>query len=176
MAGMRVYASPTNGIGGALRAAARADVAVVVAATTSGESEDRQHLNLDDGAEALIDAVARKAKKTVLLQVPGAVVMPWRNGVEGILTMFLGGQETGHAWADILFGDHGPSGRLPVMIPATEADTIPPSSGKKAVYSEGMATSYRNKDFVAAFPFGHGLSYATFYLDSDPRIVPCAAA
>ena len=29
-------------------------------------------------------------------------------------------------------------------------------------YSEGIRTSYRNPDFQAAYPFGHGLTYTTF--------------
>merc|ERR1712113_270502 len=48
------------------------------------------------------------------------------------------------------------------MIPATEADTISPSPGGEIVYSEAMATSYRNRNFTAAFPFGHGLTYTDF--------------
>merc|ERR1712151_130088 len=88
--------------------------------------------------------------------------MPWRDSVAGILAMFYGGLETGGAWADIIFGDHLPAGRLPIMIPATEEDTIPITKDKEVNYAEGMRTSYRNKRFRAAFPFGHGLTYTTF--------------
>jgi len=96
------------------------------------------------------------------VQAPGAVVMPWRDSVAAILIMFLGGQETGSAWADVLFGVHAPTGRLPLMIPESEADAIRPGVGPQVDYAEGMATSYRSKVFKAAFPFGHGLTYTTF--------------
>eukprot|EP00928_Gymnodinium_smaydae_P063437 TRINITY_DN46_c1_g2_i1.p1 TRINITY_DN46_c1_g2~~TRINITY_DN46_c1_g2_i1.p1 ORF type:complete len:887 (-),score=95.81 TRINITY_DN46_c1_g2_i1:349-3009(-) len=162
-AGIEVIESVTDSVSSAVSAAEKSDLAIVVAATTSEEGKDRADLHLDNGADALIDAVAKVAKKTVVLcQVPGAVVMPWRGSVAGILAMFLGGQETGSAWADVVFGDHAPSGRLPIMIPESEADTIAPSLGQVAEYSEGMATSYRNTQFKAAFAFGHGLTYTSF--------------
>merc|ERR1740121_257654 len=135
--------------------------------------KDRKDLNLDGGADALIEAVAKVSKNTiVLMQIPGVVVMPWRGSVSAILAMFLGGQETGNAWAAVLFGDHAPTGRLPVMMPATEQDTIQPESEDHVPYSEGLATSYRNKHFKAAFPFGHGLTYTTFEF-SSPSKFPC---
>lgn len=88
--------------------------------------------------------------------------MPWRDDVSAVLSLFLGGQETGNAWADVLFGAHSPTGHLPIMIPATDDDQIPPSASDSIIYAEGMATSYRNKNFKAAYPFGHGLAYTTF--------------
>ncbi|CAE8610571.1 unnamed protein product [Polarella glacialis] len=165
LAGIDVISSPSNDVAEALAAAQRADVVIVVAATTSGESEDRPDLSLDDRADDLIAALAAEGhgNRTVLLaQLPGAVLMPWRNSVASILVLFLGGQETGNAWADVLFGDHAPSGRLPVMMPATLSDTIEPSMSLEINYTEGLATSYRNRNFSAAFPFGHGLTYTTF--------------
>eukprot|EP00443_Scrippsiella_acuminata_P062651 CAMPEP_0115499498 /NCGR_PEP_ID=MMETSP0271-20121206/67369_1 /TAXON_ID=71861 /ORGANISM="Scrippsiella trochoidea, Strain CCMP3099" /LENGTH=884 /DNA_ID=CAMNT_0002928315 /DNA_START=51 /DNA_END=2705 /DNA_ORIENTATION=+ len=160
--GIDVVTSFSNEVEAGVHAAKQADVAIVVAGTTSGESRDRVDLNLDDDADKLIGAVQRAATTIVLVQAPGAVVMPWRDSVDGILIMFLGGQETGTAWADVLFGDHAPTGRLPIMLPATEADSIPPGTAGSVPYSEGMETSYRSKSFKAAFPFGHGLTYTTF--------------
>jgi len=160
--GIDVVTSFSNEVEAGVHAAKQADVAIVVAGTTSGESRDRVDLNLDDDADKLIGAVQRAATTIVLVQAPGAVVMPWRDSVDGILIMFLGGQETGTAWADVLFGDHAPTGRLPIMLPATEADSIPPGAAGSVPYSEGMETSYRSKSFKAAFPFGHGLTYTTF--------------
>ena len=82
------------------------DVAIVVGGTTSGESEDRPNLSLDHGADALIAAVAAAAPKTIaLVAAPGAFLTPWRGQVHAAATLFLGGQESGAAWADVLFGD-----------------------------------------------------------------------
>jgi len=172
-AGIQVISSPSNDIAAGIHAARQADVTIIVGATTSGESRDRSSLHLDDAVDLLVMDVSREAKKTVvLMQAPGAVIMPWRDWVQGIAVMFLGGQETGDAWADVLFGDHAPAGRLPIMMPLTEADTIPPKADMTIAYSEGLRTSYRNPAFRAAFPFGHGLTYTHFeYLPLS--VVPC---
>ena len=37
--------------------------------------------------------------------------------VDGLLSLFLGGEQTGNAWAAVLFGDHSPTGKLPVAMP-----------------------------------------------------------
>lgn len=162
-AGIQVIAEATDDIDKASTAAARADLTIVVAATTTIEGQDRASLDLDGHANDMITALTKKgAKVVVIAQAPGAVLMPWRDDVQAIGLMFYGGQETGSAWASVLFGDHSPTGRLPLMIPASEADTIKPTKDGDVVYAEGMATSYRNPNFTAAYPFGHGLSYSSF--------------
>ena len=57
--------------------------------------------------------------------------------VGSILSLFLGGEATGQSWAAVLFGDVSPSGRLPLMMPETEADSIPPSSEESGVWKIG---------------------------------------
>jgi len=161
--GIQVLQSLSNSADECADVAGKADVTIVVAGTTSGESRDRENLNLDDGADDLIAAAGKANSKTVvLIQAPGTVLMPWHESTAAILMLFLGGQETGSAWAAVLFGDHAPTGRLPLMIPRSEDDTIPPSDGEEINYEEGLKTSYRNPDFEPLFPFGHGLTYTTF--------------
>jgi len=172
--GIEVIQSPSDNVTEAQAAAAKADLALIFAGATSGESVDRADLNLANGANELIASVAEVSNKTaVLLQICGSVVMPWHQNVSSILAMFLGGEGTAHAWASLLFGDASPSGRLPVMVPETEADTIPPSEEATIEYSEGLATSYRNPGFRAAYPFGHGLSYSQFRFSSEAKVVDC---
>lgn len=162
-AGVEVIQSPSNDISAAVAAAKAADITVVVAATTCSEGADRTNLTLDGDADAFIEAVAAASSQVVVLaQAPGVFLTPWRDSVSAVLAMFLGGQETGAAWGAVLFGDHAPTGRLPVMLPASEASVIPTSDEDTVVYSEGLATSYRNPEFEAAFPFGHGLTYTSF--------------
>eukprot|EP00747_Dinoflagellata_sp_TGD_P162476 gnl/TRDRNA2_/TRDRNA2_180136_c0_seq1.p1 gnl/TRDRNA2_/TRDRNA2_180136_c0~~gnl/TRDRNA2_/TRDRNA2_180136_c0_seq1.p1 ORF type:complete len:795 (-),score=113.94 gnl/TRDRNA2_/TRDRNA2_180136_c0_seq1:48-2330(-) len=127
----------------------------------------------------LITAVAKTGTPTaVLMHTSGAVTTPWRDEVDAIANLFLGGEQTGTAWATVLFGDASPSGKLPVMFPASEADMIEPvdshsSSGKSGVLrdpkfrleaelSERLFPSYGSSVLKAAFPFGHGLSYTKF--------------
>jgi len=164
-AGISVISEKSNDLDACLEVAMQADLTIIVAGTSSGEDTDRINLNLDDYADDLITNLAAKMGDkpvVVLLQIPGTILMPWHEAVDGIATMFLGGQETGVAWADVIFGDVSPTGRLPLAIPKSEADTIAPGDELEVKYTEGLATSYRNKNFNYIFPFGHGLTYTSF--------------
>merc|ERR1711920_883792 len=90
-----------------LKVASQADVTIIVGGTTSGESIDRPNLTLDHGIDDIIMKVAETnfaaSKKTVVITlIPGAIVMPWRDSTSAILSLFLGGQETGSALASVL--------------------------------------------------------------------------
>merc|ERR1719322_1703003 len=120
-----------------------ADAVVVFGAATSSERFDRTTLSLDSSADSFIAAVADLGKPVgVMMQVPGAVLTPWRDRVSAIATMFLGGEGTATAWASALFGVLSPSGKLPVMFPASEQDAIQPGFGAEVNFSEGLFTSY----------------------------------
>lgn len=150
----------------ATEAADRADVVIVVAGAVATEGADRNNLNLDQDVNRLISAVAPIKPTIVLMETPGAVLTPWRNVVSAAVNIFLGGERSGSALASVVFGDVNPSGKLPIMFPATENDVIRPSKEEKAVYHEGIFTSYRSNELKAAYPFGHGLSYTQFRYDA----------
>jgi len=106
------------------------------------------------------------------------ILTNWRNSTNAIINMFLAGQETGNAWADVLFGDVNPSGKLPITFPVSESDTIAPCSSTQCPYTEGLNVGYRGfNGKQVAFPFGHGLSYTTFSYtwDQKPTTTGCAA-
>jgi len=152
-----------------------ADLVLVFAGTMSTEGFDRDSLGLGADTDALIADIAREVPTVVVLLTAGVVLTPWRGEVEAIVNMFLGGEVTGGAIADVLFGDAAPGGRLPVMFPASASDAIAPGSANDVPYVEGLLTSYRSPVFQAAFPFGHGLSYTAFHFapavalpESDP--------
>jgi beta-glucosidase len=67
------------------------------------------------------------------------------------------GQEGGAAFADVLFGDVNPGGRLPISFPR--------SVGQLPAYynhKPSARRSYLWAEKTPLFPFGHGLSYTTF--------------
>jgi len=154
----------------ALTTAEAADVVVVVAAALTAEGWDRRSLSLNAMMDRLISSVAYIRPTVVLLQSSGAVLTPWRDEVSAIANLFNGGEQSGSAWAAVLFGDVSPVGKLSVTFPATETDTIEPTTGFRSEYIEGLFTSYRSNTLQAAFPFGHGLSYTAFEY-AKPRVI-----
>lgn len=75
---------------GAVAAAAAADVAVVFIHTTSSEGSDRKSLSFAPADDAMVAAVAKAQKNTVVVMVnPGAVLTPWSDDVSAALTMFM---------------------------------------------------------------------------------------
>ena len=173
--------------GAAIAAAAAADVAIVVAGLPeSAESEgyDRIDLHLPDAQVEVITEVARAAKRTVVVLIAGGVVTmePWRDRVDGILSVGLGGQGLAEAVAALVTGAAAPRGRLAETIPFSLAQTPSylsfPGEGGHSLYGEGVFVGYRGYDLAeheVAFPFGHGLSYTAFEFD-DARAEADGAA
>lgn len=158
----------------AAKAAARADVAVVFVTQWTAESLDFP-VTLPDEQDALVDAVARANKRTVVvLETGGPVLMPWASRVNGIVEAWYPGSRGGAAIARVLSGAVNPSGHLPASFPKTvEQLPRPRTYGTGATpditfdvrYDEGAAVGYRWYDLRGLeplFPFGHGLSYTTF--------------
>lgn len=162
---------------GAVRAARRARVAVVVVRDYETEGYDRPHLGLPKEQEQLIRRVAAVNPRTVVVVQTGAVstVRPWARSVEGIIQAWYPGQEQGHAIADVLWGDVNPAGHLPATVPRNVAQ-VPPTPEGAAPYTEGIQVGYRG--FLAdgkrpSYPFGFGLSYTRFRY-GDLRVRPTA--
>lgn len=170
--GCEAEAPIDGGIQRALAAARRADVVVLAIGEEtrmSAEAQSRAEIVVPAPQQALAEAVAAAGKPTIVLLRTGRAL-----ALEGavkeadaiLVTWFLGSQH-GHAVADVLFGAHAPSGRLPVSFPHVSgqqpfhydhkptgrpADPAPPR--------EEYRTQFREAPHSAAFPFGHGLTYA----------------
>jgi beta-glucosidase len=164
--GYKVVSDTSNNVQSSLLLWKSATVAIVCGGTTATEGEDRANLVVDQDnfiTQLLMNNNGNLPPIVVLLSTPGPVLTNWRSKANAVVNMFLAGEQTANAWADVLFGDVNPSGRLPVTFPLSEADTIMPCSGNNCPYNEGLFVGYRgltNKQ--VAFPFGHGLSYTTF--------------
>ncbi len=168
-----VAPGPEVSIESAIAAAVDADVAIVVAGLNhewESEGFDRPDLKLPGEQDDLIAAVASAQPNTVVVLTAGsAVEMPWADQVAAIVHAWYGGQEVGHAVADVLFGDSDPGGRLPLTFPRDSRQhpglLNHPGEGGTVRYGEGVYVGYRGFDrlgLVPRFGFGHGLSYTTF--------------
>jgi beta-glucosidase len=159
----------------AVKVAQQADVVVVAIGgneQTSREAWSRKHM----GDRTSLDLVGRQQELvTAMLSTGKPVIVFLFNGnplsiqylnenVPVIFECWYLGQETGHAVADVLFGDFNPGGKLPI--------TIPRSSGHLPAfynYKPSARRGYLFDDVSPLYPFGFGLSYTTFAF-KNPRL------
>lgn len=156
-----------SGIAEAVERARDADVCVVAVGDraglfgrgTSGEGCDATDLRLPGVQAELVEAVLATGTPVVLLLLTGR---PYALGgladeAAAVVQAFFPGQLGGVALAEILTGAVSPSGRLPVSIPAD------PGSQPGTYLSPplGRRSSVSSVDPTPAFPFGHGLGYAS---------------
>ncbi|AKU09139.1 beta-glucosidase [Haloferax gibbonsii] len=171
----------TPDVDAAADCAREADVALVVVRDATTEGADRETLRLPGGQDELVAAVADAADRTVVVvQSGGPVALPWRDSVDAIVESWYPGQADGDALASVLYGDADPAGRLPVTFAPegsypTNAEERFPGVDDEARYDEGVFVGYRHFDAAGSdgeptYPFGHGLSYATFeYGETEAR-------
>ena len=151
-------------------AAAVARLTGLAARRTGVAGGDRRDLHLHPDDAALITAVAAANPRTVVVVIAGGTVMvdPWDDRVAAVLLAWYPGMEGGRAVADLLLGDAEPTGRLPVAIPRRRAD-LPEVDwrARRVDYPRWFGQRKLDRDGVkAAYPFGYGLGYTTFSVDS----------
>src|SRR6058998_4208153 len=147
----------------------------------SGEAASRSSLGLPGVQQQLLEAVQATGTPVALILMNGRpLTVQWAaDHVSAIVEAWFLGVETGHALADVLFGDVSPSGKLPVTFPRAvgqvpiyynHKNTGRPPSDQK------YSSKYTDLPSSPLFPFGFGLSYTTFsYQDlrlSAPSITP----
>ncbi|MCP4424613.1 MAG: beta-glucosidase, partial [Chloroflexi bacterium] len=168
---------PEDTIQAAVDLATKSDTAVIVAGLTrewESEGFDRTDMALPGRQNELISRVAAVNPHTVVVLNAGSPLeMPWIDEVTAVLQQWYGGQDAGHALADVLFGDVTPSGKLPTTFPKQLQDNPAyinyPGEDGCVHYGEGIFVGYRyydKKEIAPLFPFGHGLSYTMFAYDN----------
>ena len=148
------------------------ETAVYVLARTSGEGSDRTpeagDLRLTDTEIRDILTLNERFEKFLLvLNVGGVVDLSPLGDVGNILLLSQLGATIGDAFTDVLLGRTYPSGKLATTwAPWDEADQIGDFGDPDDThYREGIYVGYRFYDSVGKeplFPFGFGLGYTTF--------------
>jgi len=108
--------------------------------------------------EELLEHLSKTGKPLVVAVVSGSA-MDLRKVdalANAVLQVWYPGQDGGEAFAEILFGDFNPSGRLPVTFVRSDAD-LPPFEDYAM-----KGRTYRYLETTPLYPFGYGLSYTEF--------------
>ena len=168
-------------IDGAVETALKSDAVVLVL----GENEllrreawsedhrgDRDTLELVGHQNELATAILATGKPVVVLLINGGplAVNRLQSDAKAIVECWYLGQQTGQAVSDVLFGKVSPSGKLTV--------TFPRSVGQVPDYYDHKPSrmrSYVSDDSMPLYPFGFGLSYASFDY-SNLRVSPAKIA
>lgn len=170
--GCTVTGTDTAGISAAVEAARAAAVAIVFVGgesglqphSTVGEARDATSLALTGVQQQLVDAAVETGTPTVALLVSGRVhaVPEIAEKASALVQAWAPGEEGGNGIVDVLTGAVDPSGRLPVSMPRNVGQ-VPVYASPRAGGGRSMFHGdYTDSPTTPLFPFGHGLSYATF--------------
>lgn len=181
----------TEGFDAAVEAAASADATVLFLgeeSILSGEAHSRADIGLP-GAQAELARRVRATGKPVVAVIQAGRPLTLTNivdEVDAILFAWHPGTMGGPAIADLLFGVASPSGKLPATFPRmvgqipiyyNQKNTGKPPTPETIAHiddidprapqlSLGMTAFHLDAGYTPLFPFGHGLSYASFEYDN----------
>ena len=151
----------------AVEIAKHSDVAIMVLGETqnmSGESASRSSLELPGKQEQLLEAVVATGKPVVLVLMNGRPLnITWAaEHVPAILEAWYPGSKGGDAIANLLFGEAVPGGKLPFTWPR-DVGQIPIFYAHNTTQApQNQSRRYWDEESTPLYPFGFGLSYATF--------------
>jgi beta-glucosidase len=163
----------------AIEAAKNAEVAVIFAGSNRDyetEASDRADLKLPFGQEELIEKVLEVNPNTVVVFIGGAPfdIGGIKEKASALVWSWYNGSEGGNALAAVLLGTVNPSGTLPWTMPKRLEDSPAHATGSfpgdsTVSYEQGILVGYRwfdTKEIEPLYPFGYGLSYTTFEIQS----------
>ena len=121
-------------------------------------------LNLAPAQKALARAAAATGKPVIYVLVQGRprIIADIEPLAAGILLAYRPGSQGARAIADVLFGDHAPSGVLPFSYPQFTGDIMPYDHGVLAEIQQLEPGVITHNGYKPQWPFGFGLSYTTF--------------
>ncbi len=164
----------------AQNAAQENDTALILIGRTAGEDQDNKkepgsYLLTETETDMLAKVCSAFPRTIVLLNVGNLIDMSWVGEYQpsAVAYVWQGGQEGGNGVLDVLSGDVCPSGRLSATIAVCLEDYPSSASfgGKKEnIQSEDIYVGYRYFETFARdrvlYPFGFGLSYTSFRMET----------
>ncbi len=163
-----------KGIKEAVEAAKTADIVVMVLGEhgyQSGEGRSRASLQLPGLQQELLEAVYEANPNIVLVLTNGRpLAVTWADEhLPAIVEAWHLGSQSGHAIAEVLYGDYNPSGKLPMTFPRSVGQ-VPiyynhKNSGRpgpKTKEQDVFWSHYNDEKHTPLYAFGYGLSYTDF--------------
>ena len=153
--------------------ARNADVVVMVLGEhgfQSGEGRSRASLDLPGVQQELLEEIFSVNSNIVLVLNNGRpLAINWADeNIPAIIEAWQLGTQSGHAIAQVLYGDYNPSGKLPMTFPRNVGQVPlyynykntgrPNLPGPDSVFW----SHYNDEENTPLYPFGYGLSYSTF--------------
>ena len=153
--------------------AKNADVVVMVLGEhgfQSGEGRSRTSLDLPGVQQELLEEIFSVNPNIVLVLNNGRpLTINWADeNIPAIVEAWQLGTQSGHAIAQVLYGDYNPSGKLPMTFPRNVGQVPlyynykntgrPNLPGPDSVFW----SHYNDEENTPLYPFGYGLSYSTF--------------
>ena len=161
----------TSGIDEAVALARTSDIVVLVLGEhgfQSGEGRSRAHLGLPGLQQQLLEKIHAVNQNVVLVLMNGRpLAIEWADAhVPAIIEAWHLGTQSGHAIAQVLYGDYNPSGKLPMTFPRNVGQ-VPiyynhKNTGRPKSVGTVFWSHYIDTDNTPLYHFGHGLSYTTF--------------
>jgi beta-glucosidase len=169
-------------ISSAAELASKIDQVVVLAGFVGeweSEGNDRKDMSLPPNTDRLLSQILKANSSAVIcVSSGGPYSMPWLDQAKSLLQVWYGGNETGNAIADVLYGITNPSGKLPLSFPRRLQDgpafLCSHADHDRVLYADDIYVGYRYYDTVdreVLFPFGHGLSYTQFEISDAKTVV-----
>jgi beta-glucosidase len=169
----KINMTDKSGFAEAVAVAKKADVVIMVLGEhglQSGEGRSRSEIGLPGVQQELLETVFKANPNIVLVLNNGRpLTIPWAGEhIPAIVEAWQLGTQSGHAIAQVLYGDYNPSGKLPM--------TFPRNVGQLPIYYNYKNTGrpvmnepesvfwshYMDEKNTPLYPFGHGLSYTKF--------------
>ncbi len=170
---VKINMTDKSGFDLAVAAAKNADVVIMVLGEVgfqSGEGRSRANLDLPGVQQELLETVYKANPNIVLVLNNGRpLTIPWASEkIPAIVEAWQLGTQSGHAIAQVLYGDYNPSGKLPMSFPRNVGQ-LPlyynhKNTGRPVLPAPDSVfwSHFTDVDNTPLYPFGFGLSYTDF--------------
>lgn len=161
----------TTGSHKAVKLAANSDVVIAVLGEhglQSGEGRSRTKIDLPGLQEDFLKKLYKVNKRIILVLMNGRPLdLSWIDeNIPAVLEAWHLGTMSGEAISSAIYGDHNPSGKLPVSFPRSLGQ-VPiyynyKNTGRPGPGGHVFWSHYTDEKNDPLYAFGHGLSYTKF--------------